>query len=136
MLMYHHKPTETLFKFIVPGALVGEDLTVGASQSASTVLGTSGSVAWLVALTLILFILMAVTFNRWRQQRRQHDPSEADDVTSSRGGDDISMSDAASVADLSNVTVETTSPKSCHSNSAFTEEIRTHPRPRECTTKC
>ena len=120
-----------------PGALTGPDLTVGVSQST---LGMSvGTTIWLAALTLILFILMAVSFNRWRQQRRQQRQSEEDDVTSSHGGDDVSVYDATSVAasDLNNVTVETTSAKSCHNNSAFSGDSRTPPtEPNEGGAKC
>ena len=57
-------------------------MTVGVSQS-MTVLGMSvGTTVWLAALTLILFILMVVSFNRWRQQKRQQRQTEEDDVTS------------------------------------------------------
>ena len=120
-----------------PGALTGPDLTVSVSQST---LGMSvGTTIWLAALTLILFILMVVSFNRWRKQQRQQRQSEEDDVTSSHGGDDISISDATSVAasDLNNVTVEPTSAKSCHSNSAFSGDLRTlPPQPNEGTMMC
>ena len=113
-------------------------MTVGVSQS-MTVLGMSvGTTVWLAALTLLRFILMVVSFNRWRQQKRQQRQAEEDGVTSSHGGDDISMSDAASVAasDLNNVTIETTSAKSCHSNEAFSEDSRTPPHPDEGAIKC
>ena len=119
-----------------PGSLTGGDLTVGVSQST---LGMSvGTTVWLAALTLILFILMLVSLNRWRQQKRQQRQTDEDDVTSSHGGDDISISDAASVvaSDLNSVTIETTSAKSCHSNEAFSEDSKTTPIPNKGAMKC
>ncbi len=111
--------------FSLAGALIGEELSVGMVETTTTT--SIGTTVWLAALTLVMFVLMTVTLNRWRKRRRQRRLEQEDDVTSC---DDVSMSDVTSV------TVPTPeTPTPCHTNSAFpAEELRTHVDPS--ITKC
>ncbi len=113
------------------------DLAVNAVASNNVL--SLGTTAWLAVLTLILFVMMAVSAHRWRQQRRRRRLQDTeDDVTSSRApDDDVSMSDVASVVVDSELggstgkdTAAASTPSTCHINSAFpAQELRTHHQP-------